>query len=138
MSEASSWSTLRGHLMNVDPGRVHIQRVEDKMTTGVPDTNVCLLGKEFWLEGKFIRDLPKRDSTPVKIGLRADQATWLETRHRAGGQCFVWIRVRDVGWMLFEDRFRSLQDGIMLGDFMQEPVYSSAKEMVGEIVRRLR
>lgn len=129
MSEASAWTTLRSHLVKMGT-RVHIQRLEDKLTGGIPDTNFCVDGVEVWLEGKFLKDLPKRESTKVKVELRADQALWLETRQRAGGYAFVWIRVRDVGWMLFDGRFRALQDGIPLVDFMQEPIYATCKEMV--------
>lgn len=134
MSEASAWTTLRSHLVGMD-GRVHIQRLEDKLTGGIPDTNVCWSrdtrpGIEFWLEGKYVKELPKRQTTKVKVDLRADQALWLETRQRAGGKAFVWIRVADYGWLLFDSRFRSLQDGIVLSDFINEPVYPTCKAMV--------
>lgn len=139
MSEQSAWATLRGHLVGMD-GRVHIQRLEDKLSTGIPDTNVCWQpepwcdrGYEFWLEGKFIRELPKRATTKVMVGtggLSAEQALWLETRQRAGGKVFVWIRVADHGWLLFHDRFRALQRGIVLSDFQNEPVYPNAKALV--------
>lgn len=129
MSEASAWTTLRSHLKAME-GRVHIQRFEDKLTGGIPDTNVCWNGIEFWLEGKFVRNLPLRASTLVKVGLRADQKLWLETRQRAGGKAFVWVRIADHGWLLFENRFQALKDGIRLTDFIDEPVYSTCKEMV--------
>jgi len=136
MSEASSWSTLRTHLMLFD-GKVHIQRFEDKLTGGIPDCNVCWTpvgfkaknSIEFWMEGKFVKELPKRATTKVKVGLRPDQALWLETRQRAGGNAFVWVRIADVGWQLWSSRFRALQDGIPANEFLQEPVYSTCKDM---------
>ena len=136
MSEQTAWTTMRGHLTSL-PGRVHIQRFEDKLTGGIPDTNVCWAGHEFWMEAKFVKDLPKRPTTKVKVGLRPDQALWLETRQRAGSLAFVWIRVRDYGWLLFDGRYRALQDGIPLEDFMNEPVYANCKELVAEIARRV-
>lgn len=137
MSEASAWTTLRGHLVGMG-GRVHIQRFEDKLTGGIPDTNVCWdpvwgtphPGIEFWLEGKYVKALPKRQTTRVKVDLRADQALWLETRQRAGGKAFVWIRVADYGWLLFDSGFRELRDGIPLGDFSKKPCYINCREMV--------
>lgn len=137
MSESSAWTTVRGHLVSL-PGRVHIQRFEDKLSGGIPDTNVCWDGVEFWLEAKYVKDLPKRATTKVKVDLRPDQALWLETRQRAGGFCFVWVRVRDEGWLLFDSRFRALQDGIALGDWVNEPVYPNARAMVEEIARRVK
>lgn len=137
MSEANAWSTVRSHLVNLRP-LPHIQRLEDKLTGGIPDTNVCFDGIDFWLEGKYVDKLPKRDSTLVRVDLRADQALWHENRQLAGGKTFVWIRVNRLGWQLWDDRFRSLQDGVPLNAFLQEPIYKSAKEMVAEIVRRVQ
>lgn len=137
MSEANAWSTVRSHLINLRP-LPHIQRFEDRLTGGIPDTNVCFDGLDFWLEGKFLKSLPKRDTTLVRVDLRADQALWHENRQLAGGKTFVWIRIANLGWQLWHDRFRSLQDGVPLNAFLQEPIYRSAKEMVAEIVRSIK
>lgn len=65
--------------------RIAIQRIEDKLTPGVADMNVCLGGREFWLEGKHIKALPTRASTPVKLDhpLQPEQRNWLLTRQVA-------------------------------------------------------
>lgn len=144
MSEKNSTQTVRGHVLAL-PGKVDVQRIEDKMSPGIPDMNVCWNGIEFWLEGKFIKDLPARDDTLVRFGSKdeprlAHQANWLENRQRAGGKCFVWIRVRDDGWYFWRDDFRRLVNGVPKHWFTEATRYGSAKEMVaaiGDLVRQL-
>jgi hypothetical protein len=132
MKESSSWSTLRGHLK---ARGAHLQRFEDKLTGGIPDTNVCLRGSEFWLEGKALREWPKRETTLVKVGLRPDQALWLDNRVRAGGHAFVWIKTPTV-WIL-STRFFDLRDGITRADLLTEPVFMTAAGLVDYLEGRL-
>lgn len=100
MSESSSWYTLRRYLIRELTG-CDIQRIEDKLASGIPDANVCWAGREFWLEGKQLRDLPARSTTYVRPELRPDQRNWIKRRKDAGGTAFVWLRVNNVGWWLF-------------------------------------
>lgn len=134
MTEASSWSTLRGTLKR--PG-LHIQRIEDSMATGIPDTNLCYWGKEVWLEGKWVAALPKRLTTTVKVGLRVEQATWLEDRALAGGVCMVWIRITGRGWMLVRSDFRKLVHGFLWEDARPNgwSLHETSKELAEEILK---
>jgi hypothetical protein len=132
MGESSAWSTLRKVLVHELPGRVHIQRFEDKFTAGIPDTNICWEGEEIWLEGKFLKKYPARNSSLVKIGLRVEQSAWLTLRQRAGGRCFVWCRVPD-GWMLFDSQWDLLRDGMPLGLFREHELFDTTKRMVGHL-----
>ena len=114
MSEASAWATLRTKLK---AHGAHVQRFEDKLQAGIPDANFCRKGEEIWLEGKFLKEYPKRATTKVKVGLRKEQATWIENRIRAGGSAYVWIREPD-GWRLVHGNFcRQLQRGIPLTEY---------------------
>lgn len=131
MTEQNSTQTIKKYIKAWP--KTHIQRVEDSMSPGIADMNVCHQGFEFWLEGKFLKDLPVRDNTLVRVGLTPEQATWLETRQRAGGCVFVWIRVRGYGWLLFEDQFRELQHGIIKTEFMKHPVYATGKLLTDDI-----
>ena len=134
MSEASAWATLRGHLKG--PG-VHIQRIEDSMSAGIPDCYVMHKGKGVWIEGKFLKALPKLPPTPLRIGLRPEQATWLENEHAAGGRAGVWIRVLDDGWWWCEGMMiRELVSGLCRDDMMSCFTHcGSAKELASEILR---
>lgn len=69
------------------PPNCHAQRVEAVTGRGIPDLNLCLNGREWWLELKADHRLPK---------LRPEQFAWLHRRHRAGGRCGVIHRPE--GW----------------------------------------
>ena len=134
MTESSAWQTLRTHLKRP---RTHIQRLEDSLTAGIPDASVCHDGREIWLEGKYMKALPKRIQTPIKPGLRPDQATWLENRERAGGNCRIWIRIVDLGWVLVWTDFRRCVDGFTREDLDKNDfatLYPTAKAMAGAIL----
>lgn len=113
-SEDSAWATLRKKF--VERG-CDIQRFEDKLSKGIPDSNICAPGgKEFWFEGKFLPKYPARQSTPVRVGLRLEQCNWLITRARHGARCFVWVREPD-GWRLISSEFEKVRDGVPLKDW---------------------
>lgn len=113
-SEASAWSTLRVHFAEAG---CDIQRFEDKLTPGIPDANICYRGREFWLEGKFLRAYPKREASLVKVGLRDRQVLWAKKRDAAGGQCFVWVR-EPLGWRLLAvPMYDRLLNGIPLIEY---------------------
>jgi hypothetical protein len=67
----------------------HAQPIEDGLTAGVPDVNVCLAGVESWME--------------IKTGhkLSPEQRKWLVTRARAGGRVFV-LRQKGKQLQLFD------------------------------------
>jgi len=138
MTETTATQTLRSHLKALG---AHVQRIEDKLTPGIPDTNACLNGVEIWLEGKFLKDLPARSDTLVRFGNKGEdrlvhQCNWLTARDRAGGRAFWWVRVRDGGWYLFEDKFNWLKDGVRKDIFLQQPSFTSAKLLVEYLVAR--
>jgi len=71
----------------------HVQRLEDKMSVGIPDINVAMQGKEVWLELKEFK-WPKRANTPVRVPLRPFQVSWIRERTLVGG--IVYIVAREV------------------------------------------
>lgn len=126
-SEDSAWATLRTHFSE---RLCHIQRFEDKLSSGIPDSNICYEGHEFWFEGKFIREYPKRRNTRVKVGLREDQRNWLNARTRAGGTCTVWVR-EPRGWRLVTEDFNALYDGIPLSQWENTgTLFKTSSELV--------
>ena len=48
MKESQFWALVKGKL----PG--HVERVENALTRGTPDVNMCVEGTEFWLELKVL------------------------------------------------------------------------------------
>lgn len=64
---------------------VHWQSIETGMTgRGIPDTNGCVDGVEFWIEYK--------QTSGYTVTLRPEQIAWLLRRERAGGHTFVAVR----------------------------------------------
>lgn len=79
MSESGAlWGTLSKLLIPIRP-RVHAQRFTDRLTKGIPDTNLCWKGIEAWVELKYGSDAE----------LSSEQRLWLRTRRAAGGRAFV-------------------------------------------------
>lgn len=135
MSETNATRTLRTHLQAEG---AHCQRFEDKLSPGIPDTMACLNGFPIFLEGKFLKDLPVKGSTLVRFGSNgeprlAHQRNWLVAHRKAGGLAFWWVRVRDGGWYLFEDKFNWLVDGVPKDIFLAQENLGSAKAMVARL-----
>jgi hypothetical protein len=59
----------------------HVQRIENTTTNGVPDFNMCLNGREIWVEAKVLY--------PKGILLRKEQYAWAVSRSECGGRVFV-------------------------------------------------
>lgn len=135
-SEDSAWATLRTHFSE---RLCHIQRFEDKLSSGIPDSNICYEGHEFWFEGKFLRAYPMRANTRVQVGLKHDQRNWLNARKRAGGTCIVWVR-EPRGWRYCHQDFDALHDGIPLNVWNQDrhgPVFKTSSEMVEDLLKHV-
>jgi len=65
-----------------------VQRIEDKLSSGVPDINVCFHG-DFWIE---LKEGARTTKGNFRIQFRPYQLPWLCRRIRAGGACFVIVR----------------------------------------------
>ena len=64
---------------------MHWQSVETgSVGRGIPDSNCCHRGIEFWIEFKT--------TNAWSVDLRPEQIAWLLRRHRAGGRVFVGVR----------------------------------------------
>ena len=90
MSEKNVYQLLKKHVIR-HPDR--IDRIENLTVVGMPDVNLCIQGRESWIEIKAPRE-PKRDSTPLfgsnhKVSL--EQANWMKRQIDAGGRCFFFI-----------------------------------------------
>ena len=70
--------------------QVHWQSIEAGGTgRGIPDSNGCVDGKEFWVEFK--------QTANYAVGLRPEQVGWMLRRTRAGGRTFIAVRRRHDG-----------------------------------------
>jgi hypothetical protein len=72
-------------LVRVHLPMVHWQSIETGGTgRGVPDSNGCFRGTEFWVEFK--------QTTGWQVTVRPEQIAWLHRRARAGGRTFILLR----------------------------------------------
>ena len=123
--------------------KFHVQRFEDKLSPGIPDTMACGRGICAFIEGKFIQSFPARDNTFIRFGSKgedrlAHQCNWLTAHDKAGGLALWWVRVGDGGWYLFDKHYDWIRDGIPRWRFEGTRRYSSARTMVEGIDKMMK
>ena len=80
--ESNLWDLFKRHL----PDNVDYQRIETGGTgKGVPDVNICDMGRDFWVELKMI------DGNKIRK-LKPEQIAWHWKRTRVGGK--TWFLAR--------------------------------------------
>lgn len=72
---------------------VDLQRIENCATSGHPDVEGCINGKQTWIELKSC-DRPARKNTPIRPKKRESQEIWHDERTRLGGSRFHWIMIQ--------------------------------------------
>lgn len=98
MSENNAQSFLRRALIASPHDRV--DQVENLVMVGMPDTNCCISGREFWVENKEPRE-PKRSSTRLfgsNHCFSQEQINWSLRQRNAGGTVygFIWTDKRGI------------------------------------------
>ena len=77
---------LKARLKTWLPKNTHFQPIESSTAPGIPDINICLNGKEIWLELKIVLGKKKlsfqKDLSPY-------QWNWILSRLKAEGE--VWV-----------------------------------------------
>lgn len=105
MRESSLSRTLVKYLRDVG---CHAQRVEDRLASGIPDINLCLNGKDIWIETKVVRHM--KDDMVTRTGLSSQQIIWATLRKRAGGKVFLVFKIEDRDeWFVSENFDKQLQ-----------------------------
>ena len=76
---------------------------EDLLNAGIPDLSYSHGGVHGWIELKWLEAWPKREATIVKIDhYTKEQKHFLLTRGRAGGRCWLLLRVGRKDHFLFD------------------------------------
>lgn len=99
MSEKNVYRRFYEHAIR--RGYDRIDRIENGVIAGMPDINLCINGRESWIELKAPTE-PKRSSTPLfgsNHKISQDQLNWFKRQIDAGGRAFLLI-VTDYRWML--------------------------------------
>ena len=90
MSEVDAYKAMRDGIKRRGD-RIH--RMESLVVFGFPDVNMCLEGREIWIEIKSPKE-PKRDSTPLfgsNHDLNVAQRNWFLAQKNAGGYAYIYI-----------------------------------------------
>ena len=66
-------------------------KIHDTFAGGVPDAFYLGARGSLWIEYKYVKALPKRDTTLVKTCLTENQRLWLDDLHRCKQPCALVI-----------------------------------------------
>ena len=91
MNERGVWLLLKTGMGK----RWDASRHEDKIGIGVPDVSFGCEDINGWIELKYIMEWPVRPTTSVNIPLSPLQKHWLTLRGLHGGNCWLFVRIRD-------------------------------------------
>lgn len=95
MSENSFVTNLRDKFRAVYGSSGDWQRLEDKLSLGIPDINAIANGQEWWLEAKYLDSLPQRR---IDVGLRPEQKIWLQRGHKVGRRTALIVHIKGSGY----------------------------------------
>ena len=115
MIDGGLWKIIRAPLMAFG----HIERIENSLGLGVPDTCFILTFRDKsssgWLELKSVPKPPVRPQTPFRIkSLTKDQVLWQEKWWKAGGRVYTLVRVgKDLFILLDPPTLRPINSGLL-------------------------
>ena len=99
--ESDFWKFLRDKMT----GYWTAERVENILTAGTPDVSYGVPSHQGWIELKYMRQFPKRDTTKVKIKhWEPIQKQWIVKRGMVSGNCWMMIRVEDEIFLFSYDQ----------------------------------
>ena len=108
MTESSLWRYIKAGLAN---HRILLTRIESSSGNGVPDVTYTTETGHHWLELKYIKEWPKRESTLVKLPLRPEQKLWINTRGSLGGDVRVLVRIENEFFLVSHHEIYELCEG---------------------------
>lgn len=85
--EKQAWSALRKSIITVMP-HVIIERIENRVSSGIPDAYLATSNGHVWLEGKATS---RPISGSFNIGLRRSQLNWMRRATKSGIACRIWF-----------------------------------------------
>lgn len=114
MSEAAFRREFNQVIAPLDPVSVE-NLLTGKTGIGTPDVNHTY----GWVELKWLRSYPKRETTPVRIDHYTDeQRSWLLRRYMADGGAWLVLKIR-TDWYLF-NALQAQKVGFLTKSEMQE------------------
>ncbi len=103
---------------------------EDALQAGIPDLSYSGGGHHGWIELKWLEAWPKREGTIVRIPhYTKEQKHFLLTRGRAGGRCWLLLRVGGASaWHLTEHILLDHERAQDLGALSRREILVRCKE----------
>ena len=107
-NENALWKTVQRNMR----GRWKAQRLEDKLSYGIPDVGFVMMegGNFGFMELKRIPEYPKREATPIRVPHRMHwkiQQAWIHSFGKRTGKVFLLFQV-EKDYYLFDWRAVSL------------------------------
>lgn len=136
MGEKSTYQIFRSRALTP---RDRIDRIENCLVTGMPDTNLCVDGLESWVEIKSPTE-PKRPTTPLfgsNHKLSQDQMNWFLRQRNAGGRGWVLIET-NWRWMLISGNYADEINELTVVQLEKISEWSASKPLRKEHWERLR
>ena len=102
-------------------------KINDSYTGGVPDCFYTGPAGHCFVEYKYKKELPKRDTTPINFNLSAQQELWLTERSKQGVPCYVALAVDNL--IVLTQNFEKsnqyltkefLEDSMLFKDFIDK------------------
>lgn len=122
----------RTNAVNKTKPYMRAMQVENIMTTGVPDMNICYQGHEFWIELKTPKT-PKKDTSRIlKYGLSPKQEMWFKQQIRAGGLAYLMIGNEDFLLVFFGSITSEMVSQLTLGDVKKVSEISTKDTLIQE------
>lgn len=105
MHESSFWRSIKTGLQKASNNKIYLQRIEDKLSSGLPDVHFCYKGKTGWIELKQLPEYPIKIDTSIKIPhLTIHQKQWHKNYYEAQGKSFALIKIKRDSY-LFKGSF---------------------------------
>ena len=114
--ETQFWNYIRPRMK----GRWYATRIETYTENGVPDVTFTVDGFHGWIELKYLKEFPKRETTIVKIPHYTDlQRYFLSTRGKAAGHCYLLIKVNREYFLFDYEQAQSVGVSFTKKDFVE-------------------
>ena len=111
MNEAGFYQKIRKKILAAFP-LARIDRIENALSSGLPDVSACIAGKDVWLELKYVDKWPARATTKVlnRYGLRPEQINWHIRQTVADGNAFILVGIERESYVVDSAYVREIND----------------------------
>lgn len=101
------------------PPEVFRWKIHDTFAGGVPDAFYAGPASTLFVEYKYVKALPKRDTSPIRTSLTTQQIHWLNRLHDFNQPVAVVVGCEDQATVLLDKTWNS---EILRKDFLQQGV----------------